>query len=171
MLWIITVVALIALDQWTKWFFYSHQVLFENYEIIKDFFYLSYLENRGAAFGMLQNFRWAFIILTIAAVGVMIWYFLKNRHGLLRGALCLLIAGALGNFIDRLLRGFVVDFLHFYPFGYDFPVFNVADICVTVGVALLVIYLLFIYKEPEKKNPKDIADPPVSEVENGQNDH
>ena len=80
----------------------------------------------------------------------MIGYFIKSDNNFLRLALSILIAGAIGNFIDRLFRGYVVDFLDFYPFGYDFPVFNVADICVNVGVFLLVIYIIFIYKEPVK---------------------
>ncbi len=148
MLWVIAIVALVGLDQWSKWFFFTNRVQFENFEIIKDFFYLTYLENRGAAFGILQNFRWGFIILTVIALAGMIWYFIKNQHVLLRIALTLLVSGAVGNFIDRFSRGFVVDFLHFYPFGYDFPIFNVADIFVCIGVFLLSIYLLFIYKEP-----------------------
>lgn len=150
MFWIFLIAALIGVDQASKWMIYSNQVKFEKLQVIKDFFYLTYHENRGAAFGILQNFRWVFIVLTIVAVVGMVWYFIKNKHLLLRIALSVLIAGALGNFIDRLLRGFVVDFLHFYPFGYNFPVFNVADVCVNIGVALLVIYLLFIYKEPSK---------------------
>lgn len=150
MLWIILIVALIGLDQLTKWYFYTNKLLYDGYEVIKDFFYLTYLENRGAAFGMLQNFRWVFIGLTIIAVGVMIWYFVKNNNFVIRISLMFLISGAVGNFIDRLFRGFVVDFLDFFPFGYDFPVFNLADICVNVGVFFLIIYIIFIYKEPEK---------------------
>jgi signal peptidase II len=151
MLWALLVAILIGVDQWTKWFFLTNQAQFHKVEVIKDFFYLTYLENRGAAFGILQNFRWGFIIMTLIAVGAMIWYFVKNRHWVLRTSLALLIAGAIGNLIDRVLRGFVVDFLDFYPLGYDFPIFNVADICVTCGVIVLIIYLLFIYKEPEKE--------------------
>ncbi len=160
MVWAILIALLIGLDQASKIFIYAERVSFEHMEIIKDFFYLTYLENRGAAFSMLQNFRPFFLIMTPIAVGVMIYFFQRQKHGLARIALCLLIAGALGNFIDRLLRGFVVDFFHFYPFGYDFAVFNVADIFVSVGVALLVIYILFIYKEPVHKVSAPIKDKP-----------
>ncbi len=152
MYWIIMIIGLIGIDQWTKWFFFTNRENFSQFEIIKDFFYLSYVENRGAAFGILQNFRWFFIVLTIVAVVVLIWYFLKNDNKLLRLSLSFIIAGAIGNFIDRLLRGFVVDFLDFYPFGYNFPVFNVADICVNIGVFILIIYVLFVYKEPDKRS-------------------
>lgn len=150
MYWIILIAGLVGIDQWTKWYFLKNKELFNKFEVIKDFFYLTYLENRGAAFGILQNFRWFFIIITIIALAIMIGYFIKSDNIFLRLALSILIAGAIGNFIDRLFRGYVVDFLDFYLFGYDFPVFNVADICVNVGVFLLVIYIIFIYKEPVK---------------------
>jgi len=150
MLWIIMIIALIGLDQATKWYFYVNRLEFDRFPVIKDFFYLTYVENRGAAFGILQNFRWIFIVLTVIVVGAMIWYFIRNKNRVLRLSLALLISGAVGNFIDRALRGFVVDFLDFYPFGYDFPVFNVADICINVGVFFLIIYVVFIYQEPKK---------------------
>ena len=81
---------------------------------------------------------------TIVAVSIMIWYFIKNKNVILRISLTLLISGAVGNFVDRLFRGFVVDFLDFYPFGYDFPIFNFADICINVGVFFL-IFMLFLF--------------------------
>lgn len=151
MIWVILMIILVGLDQWTKWFFFVNQDKFSHFEVIKDFFYLTYVENRGAAFGMMQNFRWGFLIITPVVLVFLIIYFIKNRNTLLRTALAFFIAGAVGNFIDRLFRGFVVDFLDFYPFGYDFPVFNAADIFVNIGAALLIIYLIFIYKEPEKE--------------------
>lgn len=151
MIWVILMIILVGLDQWTKWFFFVNQSQFSHFEVIKDFFYFTYVENRGAAFGMMQNFRWGFLIITPVVLVFLIIYFIKNRNTLLRSALTFFIAGAVGNFIDRLFRGFVVDFLDFYPFGYDFPVFNAADIFVNIGAALLIIYLIFIYKEPEKE--------------------
>lgn len=163
MVWILSIIALLGLDQWSKWYILTNKVRFENLEVIKDFFYLTYLENRGAAFGILQNFRWVFIVLTIAAVVFMILYFIRNKHFVIRFSLTFLIAGAVGNFIDRLFRGFVVDFLHFYPFGYDFAIFNIADVCVNVGVVFLVIYLIFIYKEPVKAESQ-ASEPSGNEV-------
>jgi lipoprotein signal peptidase len=146
--WAFLIIAVIVLDQVTK-----HMIpVGTDIEIIRGFFYITYCENRGAAFSILQNFRWGFIIITVIAVAVMIRIMISQKHPLARLALSLLTGGAIGNMIDRLLRGYVVDFLNFYPFGYDFPVFNVADICITVGVALLIIYIIFIYTEPERKN-------------------
>ncbi len=149
MLWILLIIVLTGADQLSKWYFYTNRLQYDGFVVIKDFFYLTYLENRGAAFGVLQNYRWVFIIITIIAVSVMIWYFIKNNNIVLRASMAFLISGAVGNFIDRLLRGFVVDFLDFFPFGYDFPIFNFADICVNIGAFLLIYYVIFIYKEPE----------------------
>lgn len=154
MLWIALIIILTGIDQLSKWYFYTNRLQYDGVIVLKDFFHLTYLENRGAAFGILQNFRWAFILLTVVLVGIMIWYFIKNKNIVLRLALAFLISGALGNFIDRLLRGFVVDFLDFYPFGYNFPIFNIADVCVNVGAFLLVYYVLFIYKDPENNKKK-----------------
>lgn len=162
MLWIVLIIVLTGADQLTKWYFYTNRLQYDGFVVIKDFFHLTYLENRGAAFGVLQNYRWVFILLTIVAVGIMIWYFNKNKNTVLRISMVFLISGAIGNFIDRLLRGFVVDFLDFYPFGYDFPIFNFADICVNIGAFLLVYYVIFIYKEPvsnkSELNPSEVTD-------------
>jgi len=151
MYWILLILGLIGIDQLTKWYFLKNKEIFDKFEVIKNFFYLTYVENRGAAFGILQNFRWFFVIITIIALTVMIKYFFRIDNILFRLGLSFLIAGAAGNFIDRAFRGYVIDFLDFYPFGYDFPVFNFADICVNAGVFLLVIYILFVYKEPVRK--------------------
>jgi len=152
MFWIIISVLLIVIDQLSKLYFLNNQLLYNGYVIIDKFFYLTYLENRGAAFGIFQDGRWFFIITTIFASGVMVWYFIKNNNFLLRVSLMLIVSGGIGNLIDRVFRGFVVDFLDFYPFGYDFPIFNFADICVTVGVFLFVIYIIFVYKELDDEN-------------------
>lgn len=105
---------------------------------------LTYLENRGAAFGILQDNRIFFILLTIVIVAGLIYYFIKNyktNPQILNIALAFVISGAIGNFYDRLIQGYVVDFLEFA--FVKFPVFNVADIFVTVGSFLIIIYLLF----------------------------
>ncbi len=114
----------------------------------------TYLENRGAAFGILQDNRAFFIILTIVIIGYLIYYFIKHyktNTTLLNIAITFIITGALGNFYDRLVKTYVVDFIEFA--FVDFPVFNVADIFVTVGSILIIIYLLF-FEEGEKKNER-----------------
>lgn len=114
----------------------------------------TYLENRGAAFGILQDSRIFFIILTIVIVGYLLYYFIKNyktNMTLLNLALSFIISGAIGNFYDRLFNGYVVDFIDFA--FVNFPVFNFADILVTVGSILVITYLLF-FEESEKKNER-----------------
>lgn len=114
------------------------------YPLIDGVFSLTYVENRGAAFGMLQNARWLFLIITIAMCAVMIFFLVKEHHRLhtlMRFALALVIAGAVGNFIDRAALGYVRDMLYFALI--DFPVFNVADSAVCVGAGLLLLDLLF----------------------------
>ncbi len=110
----------------------------------------TYLENRGAAFGMLQNRRTLFLILTIVIVIGLIYYFIKNYKSnprMLNIAFALIISGAIGNFYDRLVQAYVVDFIEFAFI--NFPIFNVADILVTLGAALLIIYMIF-FEESEK---------------------
>ena len=110
----------------------------------------TYLENRGAAFGILQDSRLFFIILTLVIVAVLVYYFVKNyktSHEILNIALAMIISGAIGNFYDRLLQGYVVDFIEFA--FVKFPVFNIADIFVTLGSFLMIIYLIF-FEESEK---------------------
>lgn len=171
MLWIVLIAAIAGLDQATKIYIFNNRGHFANLPVIDGFFYITYCENRGAAFSILQNFRWAFVALTVVALVVMAGMMIKNRHTLLRLSLVLLSAGALGNMIDRALRGFVVDFLHFYPFGYDFAIFNVADVSINIGVALLIIYLIFIYKEPARgKTSNEAPAMPASEEEPGKPD-
>ncbi|MEG2017943.1 MAG: signal peptidase II [Clostridium sp.] len=113
--------------------------------VIKDFFGFEYLENRGAAFGMLQNKQWLFIIITTIVVIFMIGYLIKRKptFKLTYISMALIIAGAIGNLIDRIAYKYVIDFiLVHYKDVYYFPTFNVADICVCVGTFFLLICIL-----------------------------
>ncbi len=134
------------------------------YPLFDGVFELSYVENRGAAFGMLQNARWLFILLTLVACGALIYLMIKKHaqmHKMLRVCLSLIIAGALGNFVDRLFLGYVRDMFYFSLI--DFAVFNVADAAISVGGVLLVADLLFSKKgkaflaELDKKKAPDTA--------------
>lgn len=159
MIYAIGILLLVGLDQLTKWYIYTNRVLYQDMVIIPKFFHLTYVENRGAAFSILQNARWFFVIVTIIAVVVMIIYMVRNRNLFMRITLAVLVAGAVGNLIDRIRYGYVVDFFNFYIFGYDFPVFNVADIAVTIGCGLFFVYMFFLYKEPDKVPKSDLNDP------------
>ena len=141
---------LILLDQLSKNFIVNHFILGESKEIITNFFSISSHRNRGAAWGILQDSRLFFIIVTIIFIAILTYYLYKQRDSLSnfdKGTFALIYGGAIGNFIDRLTRHAVVDFLDFKIFGYDFPIFNLADCFICVGV----VFLLFkIYKEEEK---------------------
>ena len=112
-------------------------------QVIKDFFYLTLCHNEGAAWGIFSNTKIIILIGTIIAL-ITIYHFIycfkQNKRNTL--AFGLLLGGLSGNLIDRLLFGYVRDFLDFYIFGYDYPVFNIADICIVFGVILLIIAVL-----------------------------
>lgn len=148
---LIGLLVLIVLDQWTKHLAVLHLKDQPDIILIPGVFQLHYLENRGAAFGILQNQQWVFILLCAVFLIFIIWFYLrlpKQSHYLPLAALGVgIAAGAVGNLIDRIRLNYVVDF--FYASCIDFPVFNVADIYVTVSVFLLVFFILFYYKEEE----------------------
>lgn len=149
MLWAIIIAVLFVLDQITKTYVKTNLSLGQSNEVIKDFFYFTHVENTGAAFGILKNGRYFFIVLTIIISAVLVYIIVKNKSAFLRLSISIVLGGALGNFMDRLLYGRVTDFFDFYIFGYDYPVFNVADACINIGTILLFIYIIFIYKEPD----------------------
>ena len=127
--------------------------------LVEGFMDLTFVENRGVAFGMFSGQRWFILLLTgIIAVGL-IWFYVtmpkKKEYFPLRVSLVLVLSGAIGNIIDRLFRGYVVDFFEFTFF--EWPVFNVADIYVVVGVILLALMIIFVVKDEdlELKKKKD----------------
>ena len=138
--WIIIGV-LIILDQITKYMVQISQPL--SIEVIPNFFYITYVKNDGAAWNMLAGKQTFLSLLAAVAIGVMLYFLLKQKQShsakLNQIALACMIAGAAGNLIDRLVLNYVRDFLHFYPFGYDFPVLNIADTALTIGVILLIL--------------------------------
>lgn len=144
---ILMAILLIAFDQITKYLILSNFKLGESLLIIDNFFSITSHRNRGAAWGILEDSRLFFIVITsIFLIGLLI-YLLKNKDNLVfldKLTFSLIIGGAIGNFIDRIKTGEVVDFLDFKIFNYNFPIFNIADICICIGVFLLAIK---IYKE------------------------
>ena len=114
--------------------------------LLDGIFALTYKENTGGAFSLLSGHRWLLIAATAVLMGICLYLlvFSKDRHPLFLSSIALIIAGGIGNFIDRLFRGYVVDMFEFR--FVNFAVFNVADICVTVGVALLAVYILFVHR-------------------------
>lgn len=144
-------ILLIFLDQYTK---YLAAKLFKAggpVIVIPNVLELRYLENRGAAFGMLQNRQWVFIVFAIICVIACAWIGFRlaaaGRNMAARVCLATLAAGAAGNLIDRVSKGYVVDFIYFSLI--HFPVFNLADVCVSLGTAALVIIVLFFDRDTQ----------------------
>ncbi|MGN0378665.1 MAG: signal peptidase II [Butyrivibrio sp.] len=148
---IIAVLLLVAADQVTKWLALTKLYNNEPYVIIKDVLELSYLRNDGAAWGVLSGKQTFFIIITFVMLAAAIFVFIKMpitpHYRGLRVVLCTLAAGAVGNLIDRIHNGYVHDFIYFKII--NFPVFNFADICVTLSMIGLVIMILFVYKDKD----------------------
>ena len=154
---LIITILLILLDQITKFICLQKLKPIGSLKIIENFFYLTYVENRGAAFGILQGARYIFIFLTISVLIICFYYYKKipkNKFELLtKASLTLIISGAIGNLIDRIFRGFVIDMFHFIFWGNDFAVFNMADIFVVLGTFLLAVVILF----NDIKKDKEVA--------------
>jgi signal peptidase II len=145
---------ILVLDQVTKLYIDHRFALYESVTVIENFFHITYVRNKGAAFGILADstIRVPFFITvaTIAALGIL-WYLrqLRKDQRLLQFALSLVFAGAVGNLIDRVRLGEVIDFLDVHWYHYHWPAFNVADSAITVGVGLLLLDLWF--EERRKK--------------------
>ena len=147
LLWTIIIVLSVALDFITKRLVAGEMELYERIPVIKGVFELEYIRNEGAAWGILSNHRWVFMVITAVAIIVLpiLLYKYRKLHFLFGFSLSLIIGGAIGNMIDRVFLGYVIDFIYlpflnfiFGPGG--FPRFNIA----VVGVILMIIYLVFI---------------------------
>ncbi|KAA9025943.1 signal peptidase II [Niallia endozanthoxylica] len=150
--YIIALLAVLA-DQWTKWLIVKNMELGERITVIENFLYITSHRNRGAAWGILQGQMWFFYVITVIVIIAIIYYLKKSEmeSPLFKFSLALMLGGAIGNFIDRVFRQEVVDFIHTYPFGYNFPIFNIADSALVIGVAILIIYMLLEEKKEKEK--------------------
>jgi signal peptidase II len=150
-------VLVFALDQFAKWIVIQKIPLNESINVIDGFFRLSHVQNPGAAFGLFadshSSLRIVFLVLfSVFAMGVVGWLLWRSSHTLSTTgfALALILGGALGNLWDRLIDGYVVDFLAFYFGSYHWPDFNVADSAIVIGAILLVAEILFA-KAPQEE--------------------
>lgn len=155
---LIYTIIFILIDQLIKFICLEKLKPINSIKIIDNFFYLTYVENKGAAFGLLEGARWIFILIAIIAVIICIFYynklstskFPKKFSNIGKISLIFIISGAIGNMIDRLFRGYVIDMFHFIFWGREFAVFNIADIFVCIGTFLLIIFVIF-SEEPKNK--------------------
>lgn len=165
-IWAVIVIGSVILDQWTKMLAVRDLMPIRSTVLLDGILGLRYVENTGAAFGMLKGQRWFFIILSTAAIIAISIYLVKCRKTvppLLGISLAMIVGGGIGNQIDRIANGYVVDFLEFLFM--DFAIFNVADCFVTVGAFLVIFDLLFIDRAflfedttaKQKKHPTEQA--------------
>lgn len=152
MIWILALIGcgvLVGLDQLTKFWAVTSLKPIGSRTVISGFLDFTFVENRGAAFGILKGQRWFFIALTaVMAVAIVVAFYKLPRtrvYHWLRFSMVVLLSGALGNVIDRIFRGYVVDFLEVTFI--NFPVFNLADIYVVCSTVLIMILILFFIKE------------------------
>ncbi|WP_010096757.1 signal peptidase II [Ornithinibacillus scapharcae] len=146
-------IIVIALDQFTKFLVVKNMELYEQIPIIHDFFYLTSHRNTGAAWGILEGKMGFFYVITVIVIIGIMYYLHKfgKENALFASGLGLLLGGAIGNFIDRLFHQEVVDFLDFIIFGYDFPIFNIADSSLTIGVIIVIIATILDEKKQKGK--------------------
>ena len=149
----------LVLDQMTKYVIQTHVRLHTIITVVPGFFNITHVRNKGAAFGILANlpefWRSAFFItITIVAVVALIALIVKTRERLPVYAFSLIAGGAVGNVVDRILYGEVVDFIQWYVKSWYWPSFNVADSAISIGVGLLAIEMLFLNKAKNKENVK-----------------
>ena len=145
MIAVVLILVGVGLDQLTKYLVVSNMALHESIDIIPGVFRFTYIQNDGAAFGSLDNARWVFMILsTVAIIGILAYMFWKKpQNKLMLSALILIVSGGIGNMIDRIALGYVIDFIDFCAFPKIWMwVFNVADSFVCIGAGLLILWLV-----------------------------
>ena len=147
---LLIIVGMVFLDQATKLYIDSNMELHQSIQVIKNFFQITYIRNSGAAFGILSGFKslWLtlfFMLISVVAVGIIMFFYHKTPENqrLILVSFALIMSGAIGNFIDRVFYGEVIDFLYFHWYQHYWPAFNVADSCITIGVSLLLWDMVF----------------------------
>lgn len=146
----------LLLDQWTKWLIVKKMNVHESITVIDRFLYITSHRNKGAAWGILQDQMMFFYIITVLVVVGIIYYMHTHARNepITLVALSFILGGALGNFIDRLFRQEVVDFIDVMIFSYDYPIFNIADSFLVIGVGIIIVAIIF----EERLNKKESKD-------------
>ena len=149
------IVVIVALDQWSKWAIKTSFNLYQSKPVIQDLLHFTYVTNDGMAFGLsFPGGKHVLLIMTILLTGFIVGFLWKekNGHPLIKYGLALILSGAIGNLIDRLLYGKVVDFLDLMIGDFHWYIFNIADSSVTIGMILFIIHSVYI--EQKKTNDK-----------------
>lgn len=158
-LYLLIAAAFVVLDQFSKWLVVTYLKPVGSVTLIPNFLRLTYLENRGAAFGSFSEQRWVFMIFSTVAIVAVVVYLLRfsENSRLLRWTLALIVGGGVGNMIDRIALGYVVDFIDFC--GIWSYIFNVADSCVCIGAGMMVLYCILTMRNEAKAKQ---AEPPAN---------
>ena len=152
------IVAIIALDQWSKWAIKTSFNLYQSKPVIQDLLHFTYVTNDGMAFGLsFPGGKHILLVMTILLTGFIIGFLWKEREGhpLVKYGLALILSGAIGNLIDRLLYGKVVDFLDLMIGDFHWYIFNVADSSVTIGMVLFIVHSI-IFESSHLKNESKV---------------
>ncbi len=167
--WLLLIVGSVGLDQLTKWLTVTYLKGHDSFPLWEGVLHFTYVENTGAAFGSFKDQRWVFMVISsIAIVALVAYYFLARPHDrLTTTALAFITGGGIGNMIDRILLGYVVDFIDFTLI--NFAVFNVADSFVCVGVGLMFLALI-LNERKEAKAKKAAAEAPADGEETAHDD-
>ena len=148
------IVIIVALDQWSKWAIKTSFQLYESKPVIQDVFHFTYVTNDGMAFGLsFPGGKHILLVMTILLTGFIVGFLWKEKdgHPLVKYGLALILSGAIGNLIDRLFYGKVVDFLDVMVGNFHWYIFNVADSAVTIGMGLFIIHSFLIEEPSEDK--------------------
>lgn len=139
---IIFTVIFLVIDIVSKLLISNLMYVGQSFQIVKSFFNITYVKNTGAAWSILSGRTWLLILVSLVIISFIIFYIFKNKpkSKLEKISYSMVLGGAIGNLLDRIIYGYVVDFLDFNIFGYDYPIFNLADSFILVGVIILVIY-------------------------------
>lgn len=138
---IILIVVFLIIDIVSKLVVSNLMNVYDSVIVIKNFFNITYVKNTGAAWSLFADRTWLLIIVSLIIISFIIYYIYKNKpkNKLENIGYSLVLGGAIGNFIDRIVYGYVIDFLDFNIFGYDYPIFNIADSFIVIGVIILCI--------------------------------
>ena len=161
------IAGVIGLDQLTKWLTVVNLEEWESFPLWQDVFHFTYVKNTGMAFGMMQNHRWVFMVFsTVAIIGLAIYLFrFRPESRWMQVSLAMIIGGGIGNMIDRVALGYVIDFIDFTLI--DFAVFNVADSFVCVGAGMMIVYLIADIVKDLKKSKAKVSTEEDTEQDDG----
>lgn len=137
-------ILLVVIDQVIKFFISNSMEVYNSIKVIPNFFYITYVKNSGAAFSILTGARWMFIVIALLAIAILIKGINKDKNITKSDMVVysLILGGIIGNLIDRIIYGYVIDYMDFYIFGYDAPIFNFADMCLVSGAILVICIIL-----------------------------